>query len=149
MTWIRLRVPGTRYLADSDGVIWSSPELRATVRRDGDGYQTVGRFHVHTLVARAFIGDRPAGRVVDHRDQDVDNNRPSNLRYATRSVNAHNSKPLWHHNTNGTKGVIYDRGRWKAYITHNNKRTYHGRHATKAAAIRARRAAERSLSVLG
>jgi hypothetical protein len=43
---------------------------------------------VHQLVAQAFIGPRPPGRQVDHRDGNKLNNFASNLRYVTAKQNA-------------------------------------------------------------
>ncbi len=43
--------------------------------------------HVHVLVARAFIGPRPAGLFVCHYDDVKTNNALSNLRYDTRAGN--------------------------------------------------------------
>lgn len=49
---------------------------------------TPGRnWRVHTLVALAFYGPRPAGLEVRHLDGDKMNNRLSNLRYGTRREN--------------------------------------------------------------
>jgi len=45
------------------------------------------RFKVHELIARAFIGDRPTNYDIDHINGDRLDNRPSNLRYVTRSQN--------------------------------------------------------------
>lgn len=45
-------------------------------------------FHVHTLVAAAFIGPRPDGKQVAHGDGCKTNNRPENLRYVTAKENA-------------------------------------------------------------
>jgi len=42
---------------------------------------------VHSLVAAAFIGPRPAGYDVDHIDRDKANNRVENLRYVTHAEN--------------------------------------------------------------
>lgn len=42
---------------------------------------------VHQLVARTFIGERPAGMDVCHNDGDPTNNRVENLRYDTRTNN--------------------------------------------------------------
>ena len=42
---------------------------------------------IHAIVARAFIGERPTGLVVNHKDLDKENNRPSNLEYITRTEN--------------------------------------------------------------
>jgi len=77
-----------------------------------DGYQYVGlsrgksqcRF-VHVLVAAAFIGPKPAGCVVSHRDGNPANNCIKNLRYATFSQNyldsvQHGTAPLGIRNHN-------------------------------------------------
>lgn len=45
-------------------------------------------YFVHTLVALAFIGDRPDGYVVAHCDGNNNNNKLSNLRYDTITENA-------------------------------------------------------------
>jgi hypothetical protein len=45
------------------------------------------RHYVHAVVASAFIGERPAGHEVNHRDGDHLNNRADNLEYLTRSQN--------------------------------------------------------------
>lgn len=43
---------------------------------------------VHTLVAAAFIGPRPADLEINHKDGDKLNNVPGNLEYVTRRQNA-------------------------------------------------------------
>lgn len=45
----------------------------------------------HHLVAKAFIGDRPEGLVIDHIDRNSLNNNVSNLRYITQKENTHNT----------------------------------------------------------
>ena len=57
-----------------------------------NGYPTValGRGKtrtLHSLVAEAFIGARPTGQVVRHKDGDRKNPRASNLIYGTRAEN--------------------------------------------------------------
>lgn len=60
------------------------------------GYQVIvltknGKRHTfsgHKLIALAFLGQRPPGHEVNHKDGDRDNNRPSNLEYVSRSANA-------------------------------------------------------------
>ena len=47
----------------------------------------VRTFTVHVLVARAFLGPRPAGMEIRHLDGDAGNNVPENLRYGTHGEN--------------------------------------------------------------
>lgn len=42
---------------------------------------------IHVLVAEAFIGQRPSGAVVNHKDGDRHNNRMENLEWVTQSQN--------------------------------------------------------------
>lgn len=44
--------------------------------------------HVHGLIADAFIGPRPPGLMVNHKDGVKTNLDPSNLEYVTRAENA-------------------------------------------------------------
>lgn len=105
-------IPGTNgYFVDEKGNVFSSwfrvpggncvyapHSTRRRKLRPGlsVGYPLVcvrfrnGRYcavHVHTLVARAFIGPRPKGQDVRHLDDNELNNRPSNLAYGTRKMN--------------------------------------------------------------
>ena len=49
---------------------------------------------VHKLVATAFLGPRPRGQEVNHKDGDKANNKVANLEYCTRSYN--NRHAYWH-----------------------------------------------------
>jgi hypothetical protein len=63
---------------------------------DAKGYRRVslcreGRtrgFHVHTLVAAAFLGPRPPGMVTRHKDGNTKNNSVTNLAYGTSQDNS-------------------------------------------------------------
>ena len=46
---------------------------------------------VHSLVAQAFLGDRPKGLVINHRDNDPTNNNVWNLEYCTQQYNMQHS----------------------------------------------------------
>jgi hypothetical protein len=46
---------------------------------------------VHCLVAEAFIGERPSGYVINHKDFDITNNKVENLEYCTQKENLEHS----------------------------------------------------------
>lgn len=53
----------------------------------GDGSGRYVDFYIHRLVAAAFIGPRPEGKEVNHKDGNRRHNAVSNLEYCTRSEN--------------------------------------------------------------
>ncbi len=55
------------------------------------------RTFVHVLVAEAFLGPKPDGMVVDHKDRNRSNNDISNLRYITQAENNRNSNHCVEH----------------------------------------------------
>lgn len=103
-TWVP--VPGFNdYEVSQGGVIRRAVKGRwpaGKVLRPGsqtNGYQVVmlwrdRRQHarrVHSVVAEAFLGPRPEGHDVNHRDCDRTNNAASNLEYLTRAENCRHS----------------------------------------------------------
>lgn len=79
------------------------------------------------LMHRKIIGLDAEGRIVDHRDGDGLNNRRANLRLATYSQNAMNSR-VRSDNTTGSRGVSFEScgigkpRRWTAAVTVDGKR---------------------------
>ncbi len=83
------------------------------------GYRAVQLWHngiptnmlVHVLVARAFLGEPPPGREVNHRSGDKTNNQLANLEYLTRSENNKHAyriglrRPVTGHRKLGIEGV--------------------------------------------
>jgi len=49
------------------------------------------QFSVHALVAEAFIGPRPPGLVVNHKNFDRADNRVKNLEYVSQKRNVHHA----------------------------------------------------------
>lgn len=62
----------------------STPYLTVNLCKDGNSIRT----NVHEVVARLFIGPRPRGEQVCHRDGDGYNPRLDNLRYGTPKSNS-------------------------------------------------------------
>lgn len=107
MSDLRLNpIPGcSGYFAGSDGSVWSAkPGRRGRFKslhpirawRDRRGYLQVTlrpngnikkRYSVHQLVALAFHGPCPDGKVTRHRNGDQIDNRPENLLYGTQAEN--------------------------------------------------------------
>lgn len=70
-------------------------------RPDKDGYWRVNisnkdkirkTKYIHTLIMETFVGPRPNGTVIDHINQDKQDNRVENLRYTTVQQNCINCK---------------------------------------------------------
>jgi hypothetical protein len=98
-------IPGCAgYLAGEDGSIWSAMPGQGhrykslhllRPHRAKNGYYNVTlrangvkrRYTVHELVATTFLGPRPEGMVVCHRNLDQTDNRSDNLIYATQAAN--------------------------------------------------------------
>ena len=89
-----ITVNGVRVTCYSDGSV-DSHGIRGRDRSfgstNGDGYMqknvNLQKFKVHDLITRAFLGNKPKGYDVDHINGNKADNRPSNLRYVTRSEN--------------------------------------------------------------
>jgi hypothetical protein len=153
-------VPGYEgwYAVTDDGRVWSMPRevfsstgvkrnlkgrwLRPVTRKV-TGYKAVvlcadcdrKTTTVYALVAAAFLGPRPEGSDTDHMDRNPGNDRASNLRYVTRSVNMSN---------NSTRGYsLTPSGRWQAYIRVKRQLHYLGLHDTPEAAREAHVAAKK------
>lgn len=101
--------------------------------------RNVTRNGKHTLVLmHRVIANAPKGVEVDHVDHKGLNNTRKNLRFATRSENACNSRKH-RDGASGYKGVSWrkDRGRWEASICVNRRSQLIGFFSSRRAAARA------------
>lgn len=96
ITW-RTCTLSEKYEVSDDGRVrrvWKHTHRELKPYDNGKGYMKVQlgyrgpRTYVHALVAAAFIGPRPPGRDIDHRDFDRTNNAVSNLRYLPSPINS-------------------------------------------------------------
>lgn len=89
----RIRSMGRR---DRFGVIWGEPFiLKPQLRRDNkywivDLYRDSKRSprKIHLIIAEVFLGERPPGMEVCHRNDDKSDNRAANLYHGTHAQNA-------------------------------------------------------------
>jgi len=91
----KVKSVGFRYEVTKDGRIVRNATSKKQLKQqlDKDGYYRVNLHYkgkyvvkfIHSLVAEAWIGDRPEGYEVDHIDRVRTNNDVSNLRYVTQS----------------------------------------------------------------
>jgi hypothetical protein len=115
--------------------------------KDTKGYFNVGlsknkigkTFKVHRLIALAFIENPENKKCVDHIDGNPQNNNISNLRFATTTENARNTK-IKVDNTSGIKGVCFNKAtnKWQAQIRFDGKRAHLGYFETIEEAAAAR-----------
>lgn len=100
-----------------------------------NGYKAI---FMHRLVI-----DCPDDMKVDHINHKKNNNRKSNLRFATVSQNAMNQK-LSSNNTSGVKGVSWNKeqGKWSSQIMLNRKNKFLGYFDNFEDAVKARKEAE-------
>jgi hypothetical protein len=79
-------------------------------------------FYIHFLVAEAFIGERPENKVIDHIDNNIENNKVENLRYCTQRENIASRSKI---SSTGYVGVHFNppnyKKRFRARIRVNNK----------------------------
>lgn len=81
-----MRIPSPGKRATKNDNIWAFGSI------DTNGYLAIAGVRVHLIVAKAFLGYKPEGLVIDHIDTIRTNNRPSNLRYVTRFENLVNNQ---------------------------------------------------------
>lgn len=89
-----ITVNGTKVTCYSDGSVKSHGKYRkprsfGSPQKDRYNKKNIDNhpYRIHDLIARAFLGNRPKGYDVDHINGNKTDNRPSNLRYVTRSEN--------------------------------------------------------------
>lgn len=117
--WLPVGGFETKYAVSSHGRVWSwfGKGRYLKPARTGSGHPRVQlqsrSAYVHTLVAFAFIGPRPAGLEVCHGDGEQTNNHVGNLRYDTHQANMQDAiehgrvrRGREHHNAKLTKHDI-------------------------------------------
>ena len=120
-----ITVNGVRVTCYSDGSV-DSHGIRGRDRSFGstnsDGYMqknvNLQKFKVHDLIAGAFLGEKPENYDVDHINGNRADNRPSNLRYVTRSENLRGYQKV--RGKCQYRGVFRPTGRRKFRVTINN-----------------------------
>lgn len=96
-------------------------------------------FHVHALVALAFLGPRPPGHVIDHINGDHTDDSAANLRYVSASDSNHNRRLRGGSFQSAGHPNVY-RHAWGGFfvrVTHKNKQIRLGWHARLDEAIAA------------
>jgi hypothetical protein len=144
------RISNTFYY--SDGKLLYKGGFRQPVDKESgwvswNGYRMVSfegkHYKAHRIIFALHYGYFP--KLVDHIDQNKLNNRIENLREASRSVNAFNSKKRAT-NSSGMTGVGFrkDRNKWRAFMTLDNVRHHIGTFETQEEALIARLDFERN-----
>lgn len=125
-----------RWLEQMGAHVWAG-DIAGTLRKDG--YLMIrfrGNGYLSHRVAYALMtGNWPDGEI-DHIDRDKLNNKWSNLRLASRSLQNHN-KGDYKNNRTGYKGVNLKEGKYVARVQIENKRHHLGYFGTAQEAYEA------------
>ena len=120
---------------------------RAFTTKMASGHLSAGLFgktrFAHRVVWKWMTGEDP--KTVDHINGDPTDNRWSNLRSVSQTINSRNCK-ISKNNTSGANGVRLDKRRstWVASITVDRRKKYIGEFPDYKQAVKARRAAEKA-----
>jgi len=109
---------------------------------NGNGYKGVSlcknniqkRFHVHQLVAMAFLNHNPCKfkLVIDHINHEKSDNRVENLRVVTNRENSINKDTKYKYTSKYTGVYFFKRNnKWGAVIRNNGNQEYLGRFKTE------------------
>src|SRR5690606_6730827 len=133
-----------------EGFIRKGKNMVLSIQRDkilsqsdnGNGYKGVNlcknnikkRFHVHQLVAMAFLNHNPCKfkLVIDHINHEKSDNRVENLRVVTNRENSVNKNPKYKYTSKYT-GVFFLKKdmKWVAAIVNKGVREHLGRYGTE------------------
>lgn len=133
---------GEPFLVDSD--VAEQIANRKWCRSNGYPCANIGGniIRLHDCVMAIKCGEKPLGSYVDHINRDKSDNRCINLRFVTPQASALNLS-LRSNNTSGVKGVSHTpNGRYRAYITVNEKWMSLGTYDTVEEATEIRKKAE-------
>lgn len=137
------------YYANEVGDIISGPKLTRTGFRKLSLFPSARKYlvcgvtvqgkskqvKVHKLVADAYLGPRPDGKVVDHIDGNILNNAPENLRYVTHRENVVYGRSST--DSSNLVGTTREGNKFKSSKVFGKKRYYLGLFNTEQEAHRA------------
>lgn len=127
---------------EPDGcLVWTGAKNSAGYGQFWGGSQTDAtrrKVLAHRVAYAALVGPIPDGKQLDHVCGNRACVRPDHLRPASNAENTRYQRKS-RNNTSGFRGVGFDRtrGKWKAYINVDGRRTYLGYFATAEEAARA------------
>jgi len=130
---------------DNDYRVWSKPREASDGHKYGGCYMTnylnpkgylmvcltkdreSKAFGIHRIVAWIFVENTDSKPTVDHIDRNPENNRPGNLRWATRQEQIDN-RGMYSNNKSGVSGVSWNEGhnKWRVDLTENGVNKYFG-----------------------
>lgn len=84
----------------------------------------ISNFSVYSLVCEAFIGPRPAGAVINHKDGNKTNDRLDNLEYVSQRENSNHYLRDKHKSL--PRGVTIKEGRYCAQYMRNGRKKHIG-----------------------
>ena len=115
------------------GIITRKKDGKIIGHKNKKGYIEFGfnyaRYQAHRIILTKYLG-REIKEYCDHINHNRSDNRIINLRELSNQENTQHQQ-LRTNNTSGIKGVCWDKHKWRAHLTLNQKRLFLGRFDTK------------------
>jgi hypothetical protein len=112
------------------GPTHSAGQVAGKIYANGYRYIAVqGIYYPASLLAWIYVVGMDPGGLIDHKNQNKEDDRFCNLRPASHSEN-HANRGVPRHNSSGFKGVFWDsrRNKWQARLTLDGKQVFLGRY---------------------
>lgn len=128
---IKLKLISGHYTLIDNDDYWYLKQYRWTISKQGYVRAVkMKNYKQKTVLMHRIIMCPEDGQVVDHANRNPLDNRKSNLRLASKGQNSVNKPKVKGHKSK-YKGVTFSHGKWRAFLTKDNKYVHIGTYKTE------------------